>query len=275
MLLSEPAVLVDSHCHLNLMDYAQLGCDMDEVVARAGRDGVRYMLCVSVDLTAGAQVIAAAERYGNVFASVGVHPNHVVEHEPTADSLSAAVAGHPKVVAIGETGLDYYRNQVAVETQHTRFREHIAAAKRLRLPLIIHCRDAKQDVLRILTEERADEVGGVMHCFVEDWDTARAALDLNFVISFSGIVTFKSAQNLREVAKRIPDDGFLVETDSPYLAPVPFRGKVNQPAYTRQVALELAALRGVTFETIAEQSTANFFRVFHHARPALSSMKSS
>lgn len=274
MQLTEPAVLVDSHCHLNLMDYAQLGCDMDEAVARAGRDGVQYMLCVSVDLSSSVHVIAAAERYGNVFASIGVHPNHVVEHEPTADVLSAAVAGHPKIVAIGETGLDYYRNHVVVDTQQARFREHIAAAKRLRLPLIIHCRDAKQDVLRILAEEGADEVGGVMHCFVEDWDTARASLDLNFVISFSGIVTFKSAQNLREVAKRIPDDGYLVETDSPYLAPVPFRGKTNQPAYTRQVALELAALRGVAFETIAEQSTGSFFRVFHRARPVLNPVKS-
>lgn len=266
-MLTAPAhpILVDSHCHLNLIDYDQLGCTMDDVVEQASHNGVGYLLCVSVDLATCHEVIATAQRYPNVYASVGVHPNHPVDDEPTVEVLIAAASAHPKIVAVGETGLDYFRNHVAVDVQHERFRRHIAAAKSLRKPLIIHCRDAKTDVLRILAEEGAAETGGVMHCFVEDWETARAALDLNLVISFSGIVTFKNARGLQEVAKRVPDDGFLVETDSPYLAPVPFRGKTNQPAYTRHVAMMLATLRGVDYETIAAQSTNTFFRVFKPA----------
>lgn len=259
-----PLSLVDSHCHLNMLEFDKLGGDIDHVMQFAAQQGVGHMLCVSVDLPTLPQVLAAAERHAHVFASVGVHPNHHQGEDPTAERL-VALADHPKVIAIGETGLDYYRSEGDLEWQRERFRRHIAAAKISGKPLIIHCRDAKDDTLRVLREERADEIGGVMHCFVEDWPTAKACLDLNLYISFSGIVTFKSAETLREVARRMPLDRMLVETDSPYLAPVPYRGKTNQPAYVRQVAEQIAALRGDSVERIAQATTENFFRLFRAA----------
>lgn len=256
--------LVDSHCHLNMLEFDKLGGDLDQVMHTAAQQGVGYMLCVSVDLATLPQVLAAAERHAHVFASVGVHPNHPEGEEPSAERL-VALANHPKVIAIGETGLDYYRSEGDLAWQRERFRRHIAAAKRCGKPLIIHCRDAKDDTLRVLREERADEIGGVMHCFVEDWPTAQACFDLNLYISFSGIVTFKSAETLREVARRMPLERMLVETDSPYLAPIPYRGKTNQPAYVRQVAEQIAAVRGESVERIAEATTENFFRLFRAA----------
>ncbi|MEX2353540.1 MAG: TatD family hydrolase, partial [Gammaproteobacteria bacterium] len=194
-------------------------------------------------------------------ASVGVHPNTSVTDEITVEAL-AAFAQEDKVVAIGETGLDYFRSEGDLEWQRERFRTHIRAAREINKPLIIHCREAKEDVLQILKEEQADQVGGVMHCFVEDLDTALRAIDLNFRISFSGIVTFKNAKELKEVAKQVPDSSLLIETDSPYLAPMPYRGKQNQPAYVRYVAEHLAQLRQVSLEQIASITTTNYRMLF-------------
>lgn len=260
-----PALLVDSHCHLDRLDLAAIGGDMDAVMQTARAHGVGHMLCVSIDMESYPAMLSLAKQYDHVLASVGVHPNEREGHEPSVDEL-VTLAQDSKVVAIGETGLDYFRNEGNLEWQHERFRRHIAAAKITGKPLIVHTREAKQDTLRLLREEGADQVGGVMHCFTEDWETARQAMDLNFYISFSGIVTFNSARELKEVAARMPADRILVETDSPYLAPIPHRGKTNQPAYTRLVAEQIAALRGVSLEEITEITTANFFNLFRQAR---------
>ncbi len=257
-------LLVDSHCHLDLLDPSWGG--MDTVMQNAHAQDIAYMLCVSVSLETYPAVLALAHQYPNVFASVGVHPNENEGHEPSVDDLIAH-AQDPRVVAIGETGLDYFRNSGDMAWQHARFRHHIAAAKTTGKPLIVHTREAKHDTLRILREEGADQVGGVMHCFTEDWDTAQQAMDLNFYISFSGIVTFQSAKELKEVAMRMPLERMLVETDAPYLAPVPHRGRTNQPAYTRHVAEHIATLRGVPLPEIAQATTKNFFTLFRHARP--------
>jgi TatD DNase family protein len=260
-------VLVDSHCHLNMLDFESLGCgNLAQVMAAASEQGVGHMLCVSVDIETFPQVLALAREHANVSASVGLHPNSRDVHEPGVEEL-VLLAQDPQVVAIGETGLDYYRSPQDqgsgdVEWQRERFRRHIAAARAACKPLIVHSRDARADTLRILREEHADEVGGVMHCFTEDWDTARAAMDLGFHVSFSGIVTFKNAIVLKEVAKRVPLDRLLVETDSPYLAPVPFRGKTNQPAYVRHVAEHIAGLRGEPFDVIADATSRNYFGLF-------------
>lgn len=252
--------LVDSHCHLPLLDR-----ELNEIIATAADHGVIHMLCVSIDLDTFPAIVELARTHSMISASVGVHPNSDVDHEPLAEEL-AQLGSQPEVVAIGETGLDYFRSPEDSAWQQQRLRMHIRAARRVNKPLIIHNRDSTEDVLRILREEHADEVGGVMHCFVEDWHTARAALDLNFYISFSGIVTFKNAQQVQEVARQVPRDRLLVETDSPYLAPVPFRGKANQPAYVKHVAAFLARLRQEDFADFANQTTANFFNLFTGAR---------
>lgn len=251
-------MLVDSHCHIPL-----LGEDMpvDEIMARARELEVSHMLCVSIDLDSFPQVLSLAQRYDHVFASVGVHPNSKVNREPGPVQL-AGLAANEKVIAIGETGLDYYRSSGDLDWQRERFRSHIRAAKQVHKPLIIHSREAREDIISILTEEGAEEVGGVMHCFVDDWDTAQKAMALDFCISFSGIVTFKNAREVQAVAKLVPLDRLLIETDSPYLAPVPYRGKTNQPGYVRYVAEFLAELRGETFDQIAMATTENFFRLF-------------
>jgi TatD DNase family protein len=253
--------LIDSHCHLDRLDLKNYDGSLDRALEHAEELGVGHMLCVSIDMGNFPDVLALAHRYEQVSASVGVHPNERVSREVDADEL-IRLAADPQVVAIGETGLDYFRSEGDLEWQRDRFRRHITAAKQTGKPLIIHMRDATADTLRIMDEEGAGEAGGVMHCFVEDWDTAKAAMDLNFYISFSGIVTFNSAKTLQDVAARMPIDRMLVETDSPYLAPVPYRGKPNQPAYVRYVAERIAELRGTSFEDIAGQTTDNYFRLF-------------
>lgn len=234
------------------------------MLARAREKGVSHLLCVSVTLEAFPRVLGLARHYPHVYASVGVHPNEREGKDPAVEEL-VDLAGDAKIVAMGETGLDYYRTQGPIDWQQARFRRHIQAARETGKPLIIHTRHAAADTLRIMAEEGAGEAGGVMHCFTESWETARAALDMNFYISFSGIVTFRNAEPLREVARRVPADRLLVETDAPYLAPVPFRGKINEPAYVRYVAECLAELRGETLDVIAEQTTRNFFTLFRAA----------
>lgn len=251
-------MFVDSHCHL---DFPELAQDLDSVLAAMQEKGVEYALCISVTLEDFPKVLALAEKHTFLYASLGVHPSEQDGKEPREEDL-VRLARHPKVVAIGETGLDYYRVEGDLEWQRQRFRTHIRAARECHKPLVIHTREAGEDTLRILTEEGASEVGGVMHCFTETWDFARAAMDMNFCISFSGIVTFKNAQALKEVAKRVPLERMLIETDSPYLAPVPHRGKTNQPAYVVHVAEEIARLRGIPVEEIAQATSRNFFRLF-------------
>ncbi|MHB8741752.1 MAG: TatD family hydrolase [Sulfuricaulis sp.] len=253
--------LVDSHCHLN---FEPLNADLGDVLQRARDNGVGNMLCVSVTLETFPEVRLQAHAHAHVFASVGVHPNETEGREPSVSEL-VDLAGDKRVVAIGETGLDYYRSQGDMTWQQERFRHHIRAAKQSGKPLIIHTREAAADTLRVMHEEGAADIGGVMHCFTENWDVARAALDLNFYISFSGIVTFRNAAALREVAKQVPEDRLLIETDAPYLAPVPHRGKSNEPAFVRYVADCLAEVRQVPLETIAECTTRNFFSLFKQA----------
>jgi len=260
-------LLVDSHCHLDLLNLKASGGDLAAVMRNAQAHGVGYMLCVSVNLKHFPRVRGLAEADERVFASAGVHPNERPPEEPDVDTLRA-MAEHARVVAMGETGLDYYRSEGDLDWQRTRFRRHIAAAKATGRPLIIHAREAKEDTLRILQEEGARDVGGVMHCFTEDWDMAARAMDLNFHISFSGIVTFGNALALKDVAKRLPLDRLLVETDAPWLTPTPHRGKPNQPAYVRFVAEHIAELRDMTLEAVSEATTNNFFRLFTLAQPA-------
>lgn len=229
-------------------------------------NGVGHALCISVTLPDFPQVLALAENHQNFYASVGVHPDYENIDEPTVDEL-IRLANHPKVIAIGETGLDYFRLTGDLEWQRQRFRHHIRAAIACDKPLIIHTRNAAEDTLRIMREENAQQVGGVMHCFTESLDVAMQAIALGFYISFSGIVTFKNAAALKEVAKQVPLDRILVETDSPYLAPIPHRGKTNQPAYVKYVAEEIARLRDISLEEVTAATTENFFRLFKHATP--------
>ncbi len=254
-------MLIDSHCHLNLIDYTALGIDMNAVVRAALDNDILHMLCVGTNIEESKTVIKIAETFPEVFASIGLHPNETVEIDPTFEKL-IDLATHPKVIAIGETGLDYYRTDASQDWQHARFKTHIEVAKAIQKPLIVHTRNARQDTLAILKAEQANKCGGVLHCFTEDWDTASAALDLNFYISFSGILTFKNAIELQTVAKKMPLERILIETDAPWLAPMPYRGKINQPAYVKHVAAFLADLRGVAFEEIAKHTTQNFYRLF-------------
>ena len=254
-------MFVDSHCHL---DFPDLATNLDELLRNMARNQVTHALCVGVNLADFQRVLDLAIAYDNLYASVGVHPDYEIEHEPDAAHL-VKLAEHPSVIAIGETGLDYYRLTGDLEWQRERFRQHIRAARQSGKPLIIHTRSAADDTLRIMREEGADQIGGVMHCFTESWEVAQQAIEMNFYISFSGIVTFKNAVELKEVAKRTPLDRMLIETDSPYLAPVPFRGKMNQPAYVKHVAEEIARLRAMDLETVAPATTENFFRLFKTA----------
>ena len=251
--------IVDSHCHINFDELYQ---KLPDVLSNAKQNDVSHMLCVSVNLEDFPQVKNLADKYQHIFASVGVHPCYEDVKEPSVEEL-IEVGSDDNIVAIGETGLDYFRIENKDMTwQRDRFKRHISAAKTLNKPLIIHTRSAADDTMRILKEEGADQCRGVMHCFAEDWNVAQKVLDLGFYISFSGIVTFKSATNVQEVARKCPIDRILVETDAPYLAPVPLRGKLNEPANVRHTAQYVADLKGIPLEELAQQTTNNFFELF-------------
>lgn len=258
-------MFVDSHCHIN---FEGLADRLPQVLENMRSHQVTHALCVSVDLETLPAVLDIASVHENVFASVGVHPDHEDAREPTVAEL-VELAKHPKVVAIGETGLDYYRLEgrsiADMEWQRERFRTHIRAAREAMKPLIVHTRSSADDTLRIMAEEGAEVPGGVMHCFTEPWPVAERALAQNFYISLSGIVTFKSATDVQDVARRVPLERLLIETDSPYLAPVPYRGKPNEPAYVSHVGAFIAQTRGMPKEALADATTRNFFRLFASA----------
>ena len=254
---------IDSHCHIDFPNFTE---GVEPLLANMQANDVTHAVCVSVNLENQGRILALAEQYANLFASVGVHPDHEDAKEPDVTGL-VAMADHPKVIAIGETGLDYYRMaREEVDWQRERFRTHIRAAREARKPLIIHTRNAADDTLSIMREEGAVEAGGVMHCFTESQAVADAALELGFYISFSGIVTFKSATDIQEVVRRVPLDRILIETDSPYLAPVPFRGKRNEPAHVRYVGEFVAGLKGISPKELGEATSQNFFRLFEAAQ---------
>lgn len=254
-------MLIDSHCHLDRIDLTPYDKDFATFMQAVGENQIEHLLSISIDLESYPGMLALVSDFPQISVTVGVHPNEHEGKEPTVEEL-VALADSKKVIGIGETGLDYYRSEGDLEWQHRRFKNHIAAAKILKKPLIIHTREAKTDTLQILREENANEVGGIIHCFTEDWAFAEAALDLGFYISFSGIVTFNSAKEIKEVAKKVPHDRYLIETDSPYLAPVPYRGKPNYPLYVRYIAECIAGLRGTLFDEVARQSNANFRTLF-------------
>ena len=271
--------LVDSHCHI---DFDDLLPDLSNVLARAAENDVAYLMCVSVNLEDFPRIKKIADESAaefaakspdelpnelngknapRIYASVGVHPNHTGGHDPSADELTA-LADDPNVIAIGETGLDYFRKDDKPDWQRARFENHIAAARAADKPLIVHTRAAADDTMDMLESLDAERAGGVMHCFAEDWATAKRALDIGFYISFSGIVTFNNARDLQALAKKVPLESILVETDAPYLAPTPHRGKVNEPSFVRHTAMHLAELRDDTLDNIAHATTENFFRLF-------------
>ena len=261
-------MFVDSHCHLDRVDLSRYQGDFARLMAETREAGVSDMLCVAIDLTGYPSMRALVDPYPNVSVSVGVHPNQEPDEaghvEPTPDDL-VALAADPRNVAIGETGLDYYHGKGDLDWQRERFRVHIAAARACRKPLIIHTRDARDDTIRILREERAHDVCGVLHCFTETWEMAKQGMDLGFYVSFSGIVTFRSAAELREVARRVPLDRLLIETDAPYLAPVPHRGKPNEPRLVSHVAACIAELRALPVEKLAAVTRDNYRRLFRSA----------
>jgi TatD DNase family protein len=260
-------MLVDSHCHLDRVDLKPYAGEFRRLMEETQAAGVGYMLCVCIDLEHYNEMRDLVAPYPQISVSVGVHPNERGGRDPAPDEL-AGLARDPRNVAIGETGLDYYRCDGDPGWQQERFRNHIRAARLSGKPLIVHTRDARQDTLRILTEEDARDVGGVLHCFTETWEMAREALDLGFYISFSGILTFKTAEDLRKVAAKVPLDRLLIETDSPYLAPVPYRGRPNEPKYVSAVAQCVAGLRGIAVDELAAVTRENFFRLFCDAVPA-------
>ncbi|MEY3221103.1 MAG: hypothetical protein RIT27_2460 [Pseudomonadota bacterium] len=249
-------MLIDSHCHFNLSKTTAA-----DWIEQAKTKNVQQFLNVSVDLETFSAVLSVAEQHEEVYASVGIHPNSDFNQSTTIENL-IQLAQHKKVIAIGETGLDFYRSKGDLSWQFERFRRHIQAAKEIKKPLIIHCREAKTEVLKVLREENAQEIGGIMHCFVEDWETAQAVLDLGFLISFSGIVTFKTATDLQMVAQKVPKESYLIETDAPFLAPLPFRGKPNQPAYLADIGEFIATLRGESLATVAQTTSQNFSNLF-------------
>ncbi|MET3116421.1 TatD DNase family protein [Undibacterium sp. GrIS 1.8] len=257
---------IDSHCHIN---FPELAIRMPEIMSKMEENGVTHALCVSVDLPHFPQVLALAEAYPNIYASVGVHPDYEDTEEPSAEQL-VHLSQHPKIIAIGETGLDYFRLTGDLEWQRERFRQHIRASRLSRKPLIIHTRSASEDTIRIMQEEGAGiaqgGVGGVMHCFTESLEVALAAIEMDFYISFSGILTFKSAKDLQAVARALPLERILIETDSPYLAPTPHRGKMNEPGFVRHVGEFLADLKGISVKQVQEATTENFFKLFNLAQ---------
>lgn len=256
-------MFIDSHCHIDFPELAEQEALLLENMREAK---VSHALCVSVNLQDWPRVQALAVRHDNLFASVGVHPDHESSALAVTEADLLSRAEQPRVVAIGETGLDYFRLTGDLTWQRERFRTHIRAAKTCNKPLIIHTRAAAADTIAIMTEENAGVAGGVMHCFTESWAVAKAALDQGFYISFSGIITFKNAADLREVVRQVPLEKLLIETDSPYLAPVPHRGKMNQPAFVKHVAECVSSIKNVSLETIAETTSNNFFTLFQDAR---------
>ena len=255
--------LIDSHCHLN---FPELINRIPEVLQNASDNDIDRMLCIATSWENRPEVLGLAEQYPQIYAAVGIHPTTEGGYEPTTDELVKA-ADHPRVIAIGETGLDYFRSSGVLTWQHERFHRHIDAGKQTGLPIIIHTRSAAEDTMSTLREHNATDCGGVMHCFAEDWAVAEQALDIGFYISFSGIVTFKSAKSVQEVAQKAPLDRILVETDAPYLAPTPHRGKTNEPAYTKHTAEFVAKLRGISYEELRDATTENFYQLFSKAAP--------
>ncbi|WP_456406489.1 TatD family hydrolase [Thiolapillus sp.] len=254
-------MLIDSHCHLDRVDLSPYQNDFSVFMRQTRQAGVDHMLCVSIDLESYPDMLALVLPYEDISVSVGVHPNDFDRREPGVDDL-VELSSHPRNVAIGETGLDFFRSEGDLEWQRQRFRTHIRAAIEAEKPLVIHTRDAREETLAIMQAEKAERAGGVLHCFTENWEMASAALDMGFYISFSGIVTFKNAQELRDVAARAPLDKLLIETDAPYLAPTPYRGKPNEPKYVIRVAETIAELRGMDTEDLATQTAKNFQRLF-------------
>lgn len=259
-------MLVDSHCHLDRVNLKPYAGDFHRFMEETSAAGVEHMLCVSIDLEHYPKMRDLIEPYPQVSVSVGVHPNERHRRDPTPEEL-VELAMDPRNVAIGETGLDYYRSKGDLDWQHRRFRNHISAARACRKPLIVHTRDAREDTIRILSAEGARDAGGVLHCFTETWEMAKQALDLGFYISFSGIVTFNTADDLRKVAVKVPLERMLIETDCPYLTPIPHRGKPNEPKFVSGVAACIAGLRGMAVDELAAVTRDNFFHLFHAAAP--------
>lgn len=260
-------ILTDSHCHIHLMDLTKEENSIVQVLERAKANHVEHLLCVATELGEIETLKNYCEQYpeSNISFSVGIHPNHAPGQVFKASDL-LNLMNHPKLVAVGETGLDYFRSEGDLNWQRERFVMHIDVAKEVKKPLIVHTRAAQADTIAILKEESARDVGGVMHCFTEDWDMAKKAMDLGFYISFSGIVTFKNATDLQEVAAKVPLSRLLIETDCPYLAPIPHRGQSNEPSYVKYVAEFLATLKGVSLEEIAQATTHNFLTLFQNQR---------
>ena len=252
-------MFIDSHCHLNMLAQEEGG--LSSVLEQAKNNAVEHILCISIDKQSCTEVLSIVKDNDNLTASVGIHPNVDQKEVFTVDEL-INLAQHKKVIAIGETGLDYFRSEGDLQWQRDRFSTHIEAANKLKKPLIIHTREAREDTMDMLEQQNAEQAGGIIHCFTENWETAKRALDIGFYISLSGIVTFKNAKELQDVAKKLPLDRVLIETDAPYLAPVPHRGKTNKPAYVKHVAEFIAELRGDSVENIAKATTANFYRLF-------------
>ena len=262
-------MFIDSHCHL---DFPEFQARLPEVLANMKAAKVSHALCVSVDLSDFPNVLKLAQDHPHLYASVGVHPDYEDTPEPSVEFLVETAKQQAKIIAIGETGLDYYRmgerSYESMEWQRERFRTHIRAALSAKKPLIIHTRSASEDTINILKEEGADGIGGVMHCFTESLEVARKAMDMGFYISFSGIVTFKSAKDLQETCKQVPLERMLIETDSPYLAPIPYRGKTNEPAWVSKVGEFIANLKGVPIEKLASSTSDNFYQCFQIDRMA-------
>ncbi len=261
-------MLVDSHCHLDRLKLEPYNGDLSAAVAAAHQRGIQQMLCIGISLDNIQTVIDIARDHPTVVASVGVHPCDVQQGTASAEQL-AQWARQPKVVALGETGLDYHYETESKALQQESFALHLRVGAELGLPVVVHTREAREDTLALIEAHGSREHAGVLHCFTEDWDMARRALEFNYYVSLSGIVTFKNAEQLRDVARRLPADRLLVETDSPYLAPVPYRGKPNEPRYVREVAEFVAQVRGVSFEELARQTTENFYRLFPLAKQHL------
>jgi len=257
-------MFVDSHCHLDRLDLSARNNSLTEVLEAAAERNVSRMLCVAIDMQLFPEMYSKVAALDNVFASVGVHPLHVEQELIEIEQLMK-YAADPKIVALGETGLDYFYQKDNVEQQQESFIRHLKASAQSRLPVIVHTREAREDTINLLKQYADTEVGGVLHCFTESWEMARQALDLNYSISFSGIITFRNAAELREVVRQVPLENILIETDAPYLTPVPFRGKPNEPQYVVEVAQCVADIKGISIEQVAEITTANFDRIFPKA----------